>query len=119
MEMTRTYVLLYDTRVNKTGEHCGNGNGLMATWRDTAFWAQGLAFLHIVQNLTIMIMGVKRQGEHLVLYPPPFENGVGGHVPSTLSRGRCKSVNDGVCVWEAFQRWVQARLRAQEILHFF
>ena len=23
MEMTRTYVLLYDTRVNKTGEHCG------------------------------------------------------------------------------------------------
>ena len=37
----------------------------------------------------------------LILCPPPFENGVGlgdVHVPSTLSRGRCKSVKDGGCV---------------------
>ena len=37
----------------------------------------------------------------LILCPPPFENGVGWggiHVPSTLSRGRCKSLNDGACV---------------------
>ena len=57
---------------------------------------------YTVQNMSFMIKVVKSHGEHLILCPPPFENGVGVHVPSTISVGRCKSVNDGPCVWEAF-----------------
>ena len=63
--------------------------------------------------MSFMIKVVKRHGEQLILCPSPFENGVGVHVPSTLSGGGANlSTMDHAC-GKPLRREVRARLRAR------
>jgi hypothetical protein len=74
-----------------------------------------MVWSNTLQNMGFIIKVVKRPGEHLILGPPLSKmgwGGCGGHVPFTISRGRCKTVNDA-CE-KPLWRGMRARLRARE-----
>ena len=84
---------------------------ILCPWWDTGF---GLAQC---KTWVYEKGGQKTRGTFDVVSPTLRKWGVGGgHVPSTLLRGRCKSVNEYACCEDPVWRRVRARLRARDAL---